>query len=235
MRHFTLEKWADFARDVVGEEEKAQMQTHLKSGCKECGKVAGVWKRIYEAARRENSYNPPDSAVRTVKGQGVIHGVGQDRATKPKFADLLFDSFRSPAMAGVRSVSAAARQLLFGAGEYRLDIRIEPNIDSEKVSLLGQILNSSKPNEGVGEASVTLLRGQTVLAESATNQFGEFHLECDLETSLQLRAKLPHGAVVWIPLVEPAGDKSGEGPDLSDSIGVKKILRAVKKRAKKKV
>lgn len=199
MRHFSLEQWADFARGVVGEDKKAAMQTHLQSGCKPCAKILGTWTRVRKAATREKAYQPPESAVRTVKGLGAIH-----IPAKTSLARLLFDSSSNPIAAGVRSASTVARQLLYGVGVYRIDLRMEPEMDCDKVSLVGQILNSADPAKHATAVPVILLKGRKVLAESYTNGFGEFHLQCDLERGLQLLLTLPNGAEVRIPLVEPA-------------------------------
>ncbi|MGH9712978.1 MAG: hypothetical protein ACRD5M_06735 [Candidatus Acidiferrales bacterium] len=166
---------------------------------------------------------------------GAIHGLNKDRQAKLSVAELLFDSFRSPMPAGVRSASVTARQMLFGAGNYRLDLRIEPLEDSDKVALLGQILNSSEPDEPIGIVAVVLRRGNKVLAQSVTNLFGEFELEFNLENSLQLHAHLPQGQVVRVPLVEPIGDVAARGPGADDSRGVTPPFRKPNKSTRKKV
>lgn len=235
MSHYKLEEWADFVRDVASEERKKEMQGHLDTGCKGCAKLFSTWKRVEEAGRREASYQPPDSIVRSVKGAGVIHGLGSGRPEKTPIAELLFDSLRSPLAAGVRSTSATIRQLLYGVGGYRLDLRIEPEDNSDKVTLLGQVLNSNDPEKPVGVTSVVLKRGNKVLAETATNRFGEFQLECDLTGSLQLHADLPHGQVVRIPLIELVSSSSAKEPQPDDYIGLKRLLQRVEKRTRKKV
>lgn len=235
MKHFSLEEWADFARDVVGPAAKNAMQNHLETGCKKCAKVFGTWKRIHEAARRESAYRPPESAVRTVKGLGALYGLGKDSRMKAGAVQLLFDSARSPLPAGVRSSSVVARQLLYGVNQYRVDLRIQPQEDSDKVAVVGQILNSSDPDHGIGALHVVLRRGKKVIAESVTNRFGEFHLECDLESSLHLQAGLPHGQVVHIPLVEPIGETPPGRPESDEGFGVRKLLKRTKKSTRKKV
>jgi len=234
MRHFSLEKWTDFARDVVGQVEKNAMQNHLETGCKECAKVFGTWKRIHEAARRESAYSPPESVVRTVKGLGAIHGLGRVSRMKSPLPQLLFDSSRSPLPAGVRSQGSAAQQLLYGLNNYRIDLRIQPQEDSDKVAVVGQILDSSDPDRAIGILHVVLRKGKKIIAESVTNRYGEFHLECDLENCLQLHAGLPHGQVVQIPLVEPIAENVPEAPEAIDSYGVRKILKRAKKSTRKK-
>jgi hypothetical protein len=235
MKHSSLEKWADFARGVVGQEEKNAMQNHLETGCKECAKVFSTWRRIHQAARRESAYSPPDSVVRTVKGLGAIHGLGKVSRMKAGVVQLLFDSARSPLPAGVRSGSETARQLLYGVNDYRVDLRLEPQEDSDKVAVVGQILNSSDPDKPIGIIHVVLRKGKKVIAESATNSFGEFHLECDLENSLHLQAALPHGQVVQIPLVEPIAVGMVESPQDTELSGVSKVLKGPIKSTRKKV
>ena len=230
-----MEDWADFARDVIGQDEKDAMQNHLETGCKECSKVFDTWIRIHQAARRESAYNPPENAVRAVKGLGALHGLGKVSRMKAVAAQLLFDSALSPVPAGVRSSSVTARQLLYGVNDYRVDLRLEPQEDSDKVAVIGQILNSSDPDDAIGVLHVVLRKGKKVIAESATNRFGEFQLECDLVDSLELQAGLPHGQTVQIPLVEPiTGAHSGER-DADESFGVRKFLKKSKKSTRKKV
>ena len=230
MPHFSLEEWADFARDVVKGDQKAAMQTHLESGCKPCAKVLGTWARVSEAATREKAYQPPESAVRTIKGLGAIH-----IPAKTSLARLLFDSSTNPIAAGVRSAATVARQLLYGVGAYRIDLRMEPQMDSDKVSLVGQILNSADPAKHAAAVPVVLLKGRKVLAESHTNGFGEFHLQCDLEGSLQLRLTLPHGAEVRIPLVEPAKTAAPQDMEALESYRVTGVCSRKRKSTRKRV
>lgn len=200
MKHFSLTEWADFVRGMVDIDKKEAMQAHLDSGCKECGEVAKTWARVREAAKRERAYEPPESAVRMAKSHLAIHAK-PGRASKVK---LLFDSYQSPVITGVRATATAARQMLYGIGTYRLDLRMEPQMDSDKVSLVGQILNSADPVKTGAQVTVTLLRGGKVLAESQTNALGEFHLECVLEGHLQLLLTLPRSWDIRIPLLVPS-------------------------------
>ena len=200
MTHFSLTEWADFVRGVGDKDTKEAMQAHLESGCKACKHAATTWARVREAARRERAYEPPESAVRMAEGHLLLHG----KSTRPSKVQLLFDSFQTPAMAGIRSTAAAARQMLYGVGTYRIDLRMEPQMDSDKVALVGQVLNSADPVKAGAQVTVTLLRGKKVMAESQTNALGEFHLECSLEGQLELLVALPREKGVRIPLLVPS-------------------------------
>lgn len=216
MKHFSLTEWADFARRVVGSDGKGAMQAHLDSGCTQCGEALRTWKRVREIARRERSYEPPESATRTVKSLLPIHG----RPGKASLVRLLFDSFQSPATAGVRSTVTTYRQMLYGVGTYRIDLRMEPQMDSDRVLLVGQILNAVDPVKTGAQIPVTLLCGSRILAKSQTNALGEFHLECSLEGHLQLRLALPRARNVRIPVLVPSESAI---PGLLESIDSKDI------------
>ena len=206
MKHFSLEEWADFARNVVRQDLKKAMETHLESGCKKCAETFEVWRRVTDTARRQTDQEPPENAVRTAKGMYLLHGFRRPRSKKVTLAELLFDSFRAPVVAGVRSGTMPNRQLLFGAGDYRVDLRIEPQEGSDEVSLVGQVLNASNPNERLASAPVVLSRRNKVLAKCLTNQFGEFHIPCGLASECQLRVELPGKTGLAIPLGDPAGE-----------------------------
>jgi hypothetical protein len=233
MQHYSLEEWADFARGVAGDAKKKTMQTHLETGCKQCSKTAALWQRVNVTALRESTYVPPDVAVRSVKGLGAIHGIGQGSKATSRLAGLLFDSFRAPAMAGVRSSSVAtpARQLLYGAGNYRIDVRMEPQTDSDKVAIIGQVLNAVDPAKQSPSMPVILFKGKKIMSVSHTNSFGEFNLECDLHTDLQLHFRIPSEQEVWIPLVNPA---VATRPETADSTSFSKLTRKARKSTKGK-
>jgi len=232
MQHYSLEDWADFARNVAGDGRKLDMQSHLETGCKPCTKLYTLWQRVDVAARRETTYQPPETAVRTVKGLGIIHGMAKPRSAGSKLAELLFDSFRSPLQAGVRSTASASRQLLYRAGDYRIDVRLEPQTDSEKVAVVGQVLDVVDPTKQSPSFPVILLKGKKIVSVSQTNSFGEFSLECELVEDLKLHLKVPTQMDVWIPLVNPT---AAFNQKLSDSKDVKGFTRKARNSTKGKV
>jgi hypothetical protein len=203
MTHYSLEQWVDFARNVVDEDQKRKMENHLKTGCVRCSKELGIWQRLHQVARRESAYVPPDGTLRIANASFADQSSRRTPA-KTGVGSLLFDSFRSPLLAGTRSTGTASRQVLYGAGTYRIDVRIEPKMDSEKVILIGQVLNSASPEERLPELPVTLFKGRKVLAESTTREFGEFQIECALEGGFRLTVMLPGQTEVTLPLIEPA-------------------------------
>jgi hypothetical protein len=141
---------------------------------------------------------------------------------KTATAQLLFDSLKAPQAEGMRSAGPSFRQLLYGTGDYRVDFQIEPQENTEKMALVGQILNARHPDETVSAAPVTVLKGQRVRALGVTNRFGEFRVECEVERGLQLRVKLA-SEIVSLPVFEISARRVDGTEVLIDSPGIRTL------------
>lgn len=234
MRHYNLGEWADFARDVIEGQRRTEMVSHLESGCMSCSAVVSLWQHIHKIARRDLALEPPESAVRNSKATFAFHMASKSRPNRALGAKLLLDSFLRPQFAGVRSSELTARQLLYGAGDYHIDIRLEPQQDSDKVALVGQVLNAADVENYIDQAPVILFQAGRVRAESLTNCLGEFRLECELDSGLQLRIELPQGTELRVPLVELTLGEDENKLQPSESIEIKHILPGRKKRTRTK-
>jgi len=115
------------------------------------------------------------------------------RAMQP--ARMIFDSFRFPPPAGVRSSSSAARHMAFQHNKTIIDLSIELAKGAGGMSLTGQVLDHDK-NRKLDSLSVVLVNGAGTLARTATNEFGEFHVECDGPQELSLEIRL--GERSWV-------------------------------------
>lgn len=218
MRHYTLAEWVDFARNVVEGSVRERMQSHLDTGCARCSRELSLWQRFHRVAQRTSSEQPSENALRAVRSAFAVRRPAKRdvHAGQSAIVELLFDSFRAPALAGVRSSANRSRQLLYGAASYRIDVRIEPQIDSDKVVLIGQVLNSTDPNERLSEVPVTLWKGRKVLAASVTNHQGEFQLECEMDSSFRLMLTLPGQREVSLSLIEPTVSLKATNSQVTD-------------------
>jgi CheY-like chemotaxis protein len=116
-----------------------------------------------------------------------------------QIARMIFDSFRSPLPAGVRSVFPGARQFAYQHKRTTIDLSIEFTEGSGRASLAGQVLDAEKKGKNDG-LSVLLVSGMGTLARTATNQFGEFHLECELPENVSIEIRLGERSWVLVPL-----------------------------------
>lgn len=208
MRHFGQSEWADFSRGLAGERETA-MREHLQN-CSQCREAAELWQRVAHLASQEALHAPPEAAVRIAKS--YMSGAAQEkRSLATMVAELIFDSRREPALAGLRSATASARQLLFRSGDYEIDLRIQRDQADKPVCIVGQIL--SPIGKSVRGLPVALISGVGREATAATNEFGEFTLEFQPVTRAQVCVWL-YGATknLLIPL-EMEAQKEVEARD----------------------
>jgi hypothetical protein len=232
MEHFATEDWADFARGVVQADRKSLMDSHLQTGCRKCTKLFQLWRRVHSAAQRQGDSALPEGLVRMAKAAYGEYGVVGKRA-KVRLADVLFDSFRGPLAVGVRSTTSSARQVLYATGTHRIDVRLEPHSDSDKVAVIGQVLDSAEPGRDLQGLTVRLLAGRKVLGESETQRFGEFQFECELTEHLELRVKLANEGEIRAALVQPDLAAVRQAAHPTDSKRVKKVLRSHQRTRKK--
>lgn len=201
MKHFELHEWIEFARNMVSAEHRAEMQLHLQSGCEKCRQTLELWQHVGEAATREPQYEPPDSALRALKGLFALQRPAKDSViTRLKLA---FDSLANPLPAGIRSSGISARQLLYRNGNYSVDLRVEVQADSGLIAMVGQVLNSDEPSRGIADIPVSLQSSDGKWQGVTTNPMGEFHFEVPhsdkLELSFGVNAKKT--LVISVPLI----------------------------------
>ena len=102
-------------------------------------------------------------------------------------------------MAGVRSASAAPRQVVFVAGDIVVDVKLEPVDESGKLHIIGQLIQSDDPY-GFGHVPVVLREADKQVAKTFTNRFGEFQFESGPHLDLALGIALPQARIIEVPL-----------------------------------
>jgi hypothetical protein len=114
---------------------------------------------------------------------------------------LIFDSFLQPARVGVRSSQSAVHRVLYESEGLMADLSLEPHTGSQRVTLVGQVLDRSRPDPQLGSVPV-VLHGQTgLLGVAKTNEFGEFHFEFDAEqgVTLEIGVRGNHWVLLDVP------------------------------------
>ena len=205
MKHFTTEEWIDFVNHAVSPGELADMEKHLKEGCKSCQETVSMWQRVQKSAVAEKNYQPPAETLRVVKAAFVASGLKGQRKESRSRVSVLFDSFLQPVVEGARSAATDSRQMLYRADPFQIDLQIEAKPGSNHLMVTGQLLDLSNPGIAGKDVNVTLsnLRGHVVHAVS--NQHGEF--TCDIQNSgdLQITFAGSHGEPIVISLRDALG------------------------------
>lgn len=176
------------------------MRQHIADGCGKCQKISDLWNEVANIAAREPLYTPPDGALRSARGQFGLNRALPWTTGLVTTARLVFDSLAKPSPVGVRSLATGPRQLIYQVGEYFLDVKMERDPGSRKLSLIGQIRDSHDPAKKMADSPVILLRGQDRLGQTTTNGFGEFRLEFDRKDNLWLAIGIDGEAGIVVPL-----------------------------------
>jgi hypothetical protein len=185
-RHFSLEEWLDYVNRNVTAEKRAFMSHHLDSGCPHCAQIASQWQRLKQFSVAESRLEVPYDALAHVKEAFQPPRRAETRSLLEAIATLVFDSFRQPVLAGARSTLPSTRSLLYEAGPLLIDLNLDFAQSSEYVVLQGQVMDSQVQGRGVEEIPISLQSGQETIAETQTNEFGEFQLKCEMRKALQV-------------------------------------------------
>jgi hypothetical protein len=203
MAHYSSQNWIDYVRNLVSPQDAAAMTNHLKSGCESCAKEKASWSKLAAFAKTEAQFEPPEHVVNMAKA--LVQAPKREKALRIReIAELVFDSFLTPQLAGVRSAAGVGtRQLLYRAGEVMIDVRFEANDESEKFAVTGQVFRDQGSKVGITRVPISLISGKNELARTSTNQFGEFYLEHEsADKNLQVSLEVNSEKDVFIPLDE---------------------------------
>jgi hypothetical protein len=208
MKHFGIAQWVDFARGVTPETDGIAMREHLATGCLECRQAMDFCDKLARVCLAMAPYRVPEAAVRNARAICPIRLPDRPQRAIRIPIELIYDSFLVPAPAGMRASWQVGWQALYRAGDCSLDLRIEPELQSSRASVIGQISNHTVPEIEMANIPVCLRSGRLVVAETVSNRFGEFQMEYEQQGRLQLCVYLDGGARrIQVPLKKLVADK----------------------------
>jgi len=206
--HFADEEWADFLNGQLSKEQAQKMQGHLDSNCKTCRKAFGVWQLVHATAQRESQYQVPEWALRHVRNAFSMLAKPGNSKRGFQIPRLVFDSFWQPALAGTRSATNAARQLRYKSGDITVELRLEPELNSDRINITGQVSDLNQEDAGLTGVQVLVTGAGGNVVEASTNRFGEFQMSFVQENNLQLSIGMTDGKDFSIPLDLPGSEEA---------------------------
>jgi hypothetical protein len=208
MKHFGIAQWVDFARGVTPEQEGSTMREHLATGCLECRQVVAFCDKLARVCLALAPDRAPESAVRNARAIFPMRWPERPKRGVRIPIELIYDSFLVPVPAGMRASWQVGWQGLYRAGECSLDLRIEPELQSSRAAVIGQVSNHRIPEIEMANIPICLRLGRLVVAETVSNRFGEFQMEYEQQGRLQLCVYLDGGARrIQVPLKKLVADK----------------------------
>lgn len=173
-QHIPFERLADLLESRLAGDELAEAQRHL-TACERCAREAAQLGRVLALMRADDSVDAPrDVLSETIRLFGASRADGREPGLVSRIlATLSFDSNALRPAFGVRSgQTAPARQLLFNAGDFDVDLRLARG--DAGWSVTGQILG---PCAGGGRVEVARAdAAEEILAGADLNEPCEFTL-----------------------------------------------------------
>ena len=178
LKHIEMAQLTNYIRALGGEAQRASIQVHLASGCRKCRRTTDLLHKVEAATRSDSQVHVPDYALRCARAIFFFQQPEKVQILPRMPARLLYDSFREPLPAGLRTQQRLSRQYLYQAGDYSLDLWLENERGSPLVALVGQIQNRKQPGKRLGRGvPVLLVAGKKILAHAVSNSLGEFQIE----------------------------------------------------------
>lgn len=164
------------------------MKAHLDSGCPSCTATVRRLEKLAAVIAGDSGREAPEQVVQNAKWIFALQL--PDQATlSTRMARLVYDSFREPFPAGVRSGQRLSRRAIYQAGDVCVDLRLDGE-DGGKVNLVGQVGHCTVPAKAIASVHVSLMAGRRMIAQAVSNEYGEFHFEYKPAPHLRLQVPL---------------------------------------------
>lgn len=170
LHHIPSGKMADYVVGDLPLDQRVDLESHLAT-CAQCSEEMAQLERVVSLMRTDTAEDAPPSLIDSVVDlfrSNAAHKSTSSDWRRRILAALKFDSMGIAPAFGVRSGRSSTRQLLFSAGEYSIDLRIEPAGQAWVVS--GQVLGGGTDN------GVAVLQSTADMNQTAFNELSEFIL-----------------------------------------------------------
>src|SRR5512145_2362988 len=167
MKHLDTATLLNYIEQTLDEATWSSAGAHLNAPCPVCQAKLAQLTSLTSLMAQDRMYAPPVAVFE--KAMQAFRQVQPIRPRTQFIASLLFDSLRQPSLATVRGISTA-RQFLYTAQEYDIDLRVKN--DENSVSVMGQILG--KEGQQQPRPQVCLKHEEEILDCLATDARGRF-------------------------------------------------------------
>src|SRR5438552_16724 len=117
-KHPGLADSIDYARGSLPAEQAAKFENHLGQGCPRCSRLAAFWKLVWRTAQDDARFQPPENLVRAVE-------VSTGQYLPDPRVRLLFDSWREPLPALIRSAATVGHHVIYQVGPVLMDLQTQ--------------------------------------------------------------------------------------------------------------
>ena len=186
MKHFKAVECSDLVNHATSDIRRRALGEHRGTLRKRYAEAVASWQKLAKAAALEANYQPSSETVQVVKAAFATAGFAARHQETRGRIQQLYDSFSHPAPAGIRSTGMRIRQMLYRAEPYQIDLHIELQQEQNRLVVSGQLVDLSHPEMVGRDVRVTLSDGRESVANTVTNQFGEFRGEIENSGDLEI-------------------------------------------------
>lgn len=171
-RHIAFDRLLDYADGELSAAERMDVIAHL-ADCDQCGGIAASINSLLQTMQTDDTQPAPthviNRAIRTFRTERLTSAPRTSAGSLRQrlVAALRFDSAQQPFAVGQRAGHISERELLFGAGDRTIEVRVDRAESGWRVG--GQILGTCSGGEAV-------LQGDTGVASTELNELCEFSL-----------------------------------------------------------
>ncbi len=189
MSKFDITDWSDFVRGVASPGVEGRMRSQLNTDPR-ARQIVEALGRVAALGKVDHEERAPEHAIRIAKAiaagrrpaaarEAPQQGSLRAAATflRRLRCTLAFDSRLQPAAAGTREIDTAHRQVVFEADDYRIDVRLEEEIEPRSTLAVGQVRSRGEQAEPLARVPVLVFAGKDEVAHALTSRFGEFQFE----------------------------------------------------------
>jgi hypothetical protein len=152
-----LEQLTDLIRGTIDRNHEATLKAHMSSGCRTCAENHRWLKTMLAATAEDDSFDFSEDTIRWSVAQFKAASASQPSRIQI-LARLIFDNLLPGQAVEVRSMAAPAvsRQILYEAGPYDVDLRLEQLEEKQSILILGQIVGRDAKSGGLVGVSVEI-------------------------------------------------------------------------------
>ena len=141
MKHYAIDQWADFTRGLSPGSFGGRCSRIWRKDVSRCREISQFTGKLTEICASLSQHTAPESIVRLARAIFPVRVPDRPKRGNRVPIELIFDSFLMPSPAGLRSTWQVGWQGLYRAGDCSVDVRIEPELNSQRAAVIGQITN----------------------------------------------------------------------------------------------
>lgn len=176
IQHISLIDLTIFHMGTASPQVVERITRHLDENCAECRAAYEFLGRLMGVMRRDRQASPPEAVLE--RARKIFHLVPAQvvapLSPSERIAQLVFDSFREMAPAGVRGVFSPSRHMVFDDQGLVVELHIEPEASAERQAITGQLQSENTAPKQLEGLPIMLMEGEHVLMSTRTTAFGEF-------------------------------------------------------------